>query len=98
VVVAIIALLTSILLPALQEAKDRARLDVCMSNMRQLAIGFQAYAAENRGMLPGSTWDFVTDNPNDPTYENSRPLCWLGSLDGDGDREHIKISRPGART
>jgi len=84
VVVAIIALLISILLPALKNAKDQARLDICMSNMRQLAIGFQSYAAENRGMLPGSTWDYVTTNPRNPWYTNSEPLCWLGTLDGRG--------------
>jgi prepilin-type N-terminal cleavage/methylation domain-containing protein len=92
VVVAIIALLISILLPALQNAKAQAHLDICMSNMRQLAIGFQSYATEWRGMLPGSTWDFATDNPHNPTYDNSEPLCWLGSLDGSGDREHMPFS------
>ncbi len=82
VVVAIIALLISILLPSLAGARSQARNDVCISNMRQVATGFLLYGSDNRGELPGSTWDFLTSNPGDPQYFNSSPLCWLGSLNG----------------
>ncbi len=53
VVVAIIALLISILLPSLNRARAQARSVACQSNMRQLAIAFLTYAAENKGALPG---------------------------------------------
>lgn len=84
VVVAIIAILISILLPALNDAKRQARTDVCMSNQRQLAIGFLTYASEWSDCLPGGTWDYIGPDTG-VTYTNSTPLCWLGSLDGMGD-------------
>jgi prepilin-type processing-associated H-X9-DG protein len=52
VVIGIIALLISILLPSLNGARFRAQQIKCLSNIRQLAIAVQAYAADNRGMLP----------------------------------------------
>src|ERR1051326_6403542 len=84
VVVAIIALLISILLPSLANARNQARIVVCESNERQLAMGFLYYAHENRDCLPGSTWDYIGPR-NGPSYANSTPLCWLGSLDGTGN-------------
>ncbi len=43
VVISIIALLISILLPALSNARDSARKAVCQSNLRQQAVGTVAY-------------------------------------------------------
>ena len=52
VVIAIIALLISILLPSLARARDAGRLAVCLSNLRQLGLGFAVYAEDNRNRLP----------------------------------------------
>ncbi len=46
VVISIIALLIGILLPALQGARSAARQTLCLSNKRQLAIGFVTYASD----------------------------------------------------
>lgn len=51
VVVAIIALLVSILLPSLAEARRRARASVCLSNTRQLGVATQMYAGTYKGYL-----------------------------------------------
>ncbi|GJM18381.1 MAG: hypothetical protein DHS20C14_05940 [Phycisphaeraceae bacterium] len=48
VVVAIIALLIGILLPALGAARETARTAVCMSNQRQLGVAWQSYANDER--------------------------------------------------
>ena len=50
VVISIIAVLLSILMPALQEAKKRARRIFCSNNLHQMAIALNTYAAANDGM------------------------------------------------
>jgi type II secretory pathway pseudopilin PulG len=52
VVIGIIALLISILLPALGKARESAQLVRCMANLRSLAQATQIYATENRGWFP----------------------------------------------
>jgi prepilin-type N-terminal cleavage/methylation domain-containing protein/prepilin-type processing-associated H-X9-DG protein len=48
VVIAIIAILAALLLPALKGAKEQSMGIKCMSNMRQMALGWRMYAQENR--------------------------------------------------
>lgn len=52
VVIGIIALLISILLPALSKARAAAQMLSCSSNLRQIGMGFMAYAQDNRGVWP----------------------------------------------
>ncbi len=51
VVAAIIALLISILLPALSRARQQSRATVCLSNLRQLGMAVNMYAQSNKGIL-----------------------------------------------
>lgn len=51
VVISIIALLLSILMPALNRAKSAAREIMCMSNIKQWGLGFQMYANDHKGFL-----------------------------------------------
>ena len=52
VVIGIIALLMSILLPALSKARKQANATRCLSNLRQVALGFVFYANDYKGALP----------------------------------------------
>ena len=52
VVIGIIAILISLLLPALHKAREAAFRAKCLSNMRQIGMGFNMYANENGGRLP----------------------------------------------
>jgi len=52
VVIGIIALLMSILLPALNKARENARQVKCANNMRQIWMACVMYANENKDMLP----------------------------------------------
>jgi len=56
VVVAIIALLIGILIPSLGKARDRAKIAVCASNLRQFSTAFSVYEQQYDGyMLPYRT-------------------------------------------
>lgn len=55
VVVAIIALLVSILLPSMRAARENARYTVCMSNLRQMGMVNRLYLQDNRDYFPDAT-------------------------------------------
>jgi prepilin-type N-terminal cleavage/methylation domain-containing protein len=60
VVISIIAVLASILLPAIGMVRTSAKTVACGSNIRQMAIAMQVYAADNEGLMPVTrftNWD-----------------------------------------
>jgi prepilin-type N-terminal cleavage/methylation domain-containing protein/prepilin-type processing-associated H-X9-DG protein len=57
VVIAVIALLISILLPALRSARETAKMMLCLSNQKQLSLAFTLYASEYKDGLVGSYTD-----------------------------------------
>jgi prepilin-type N-terminal cleavage/methylation domain-containing protein/prepilin-type processing-associated H-X9-DG protein len=52
VVIGIIGILISILLPALNKAREQARTVECLSNLRQLGQGMMMYLNEGKGRMP----------------------------------------------
>jgi prepilin-type N-terminal cleavage/methylation domain-containing protein len=86
VVIGIITLLISILLPVLSRVRRAALEVVCQSNLRQLGIGVQMYANQNRGALPqkgpdGS--DKVTNNFGPPSKDVTGyddPGIWFNAI------------------
>lgn len=55
-VIGIIALLISILLPAIGKARNASRMSVCMSNMRQLAVASFTYGADSKDRVAALNW------------------------------------------
>lgn len=72
VVISIIALLASMLLPAISMVRKLSRATVCMSGMRQMGLAFAGYAGEWEGMYPGK---YATNNYGDTPYRS-----WFGGL------------------
>jgi len=52
VVMAIVALLAAVLLPAMARAKDKSRTTQCTNNLRQWGLAFRMYADDNGDCLP----------------------------------------------
>ncbi len=72
VVIAIIAILAAILLPVLSRAKEKGQRVHCINNQRQLTLGWQLYADEDRGILASNDVDFRSANVAEAT-----PQSWV---------------------
>ena len=72
VVIAIIAILAAMLMPALQQARERGRTASCQSNLKQLGISMSIYAQDNNGFAM----------PVQGYYRNYSGLqCWTQMLE-----------------
>ena len=56
VVVAIIAILAALLLPALQRAKEEGKRALCLSHMHQIHTSLIMYSDDNNGWFPMMYW------------------------------------------
>ena len=82
VVVAIIALLVAILVPSLQEARERAKQVVCSSNLRQITLAVHIYTTSNAGdYLPA----YALDGSDAPKSDPSIAIHWTNSMLGGND-------------
>ena len=71
VVISIIAVLLSILMPALKKAKDKARSVICRSNLKQWALPFGMYAQDNNDK-------FMRGWEDGPYPDGSGGMTWMG--------------------
>jgi prepilin-type N-terminal cleavage/methylation domain-containing protein/prepilin-type processing-associated H-X9-DG protein len=56
VVIAIIGILAAMLLPALNKAREKGRMAVCISNLRQISVGIRLYTDDNEGYMPTASY------------------------------------------
>ena len=80
IVVAIVAILAAMLLPALDKGKRRAQGVYCMNNHRQLCLAWRMYADDNRDVLV-----YASQNPTTPWLDK---YSWcLGTMDFDPNNQ-----------
>jgi prepilin-type N-terminal cleavage/methylation domain-containing protein/prepilin-type processing-associated H-X9-DG protein len=60
IVIAIIAILAAMLLPALNKARDKAKSIKCVNNLKQIGMGTTLYADDNKGYYP-PRWEKDSD-------------------------------------
>jgi prepilin-type N-terminal cleavage/methylation domain-containing protein len=74
VVIGIIALLISILLPALNRAREQANLVYCQSNLRSMGEALAIYTSENHGYMPWGNID--QESWMNPASAASKDFQW----------------------
>jgi prepilin-type N-terminal cleavage/methylation domain-containing protein/prepilin-type processing-associated H-X9-DG protein len=85
VVIGIIALLISILLPALNRARASANNVKCLSNLRSIGQAVMIYVNQNKGSLPYGRWDGKNGKPdgnNEFPFPPTETSDWMTLLIG----------------
>jgi len=92
VTISIIALLISLLLPAITQARDAAKTVACLTQLRQIGIADFSYAADNEGVLATLAGDFVNDEDGDLILDWRPGHAWIKRSDTPGARPEGLIS------
>lgn len=96
VVISIVAVLMSLLLPAIQNARATARRAQCLNRLRQVGIALHAFAAKDPAhrFPPYGTWGDHKDNsglwqPTGPSAHGAQLKSWVVDILGELDRQDI---------
>jgi prepilin-type N-terminal cleavage/methylation domain-containing protein/prepilin-type processing-associated H-X9-DG protein len=79
VVISIIAILASMLLPAISLVRDLATSSRCAANLRQMQLANTAYANENNGQYVASVWMNSSGSPGNNWFRN---IAYIECLEG----------------
>jgi prepilin-type N-terminal cleavage/methylation domain-containing protein/prepilin-type processing-associated H-X9-DG protein len=79
VVISIIALLTALILPAVQAAREAARRAQCQNNLRQLGIAASQHESAH-GFFPSNGWGYLWMGDPDRGMGRAQPGGWIWTL------------------
>ena len=90
IVIAIIAVLASIIMPKMTQARQRSQLAACKDNLRLLGVALEMYAHDNNNLYPIAdggqkikttfilyTGGYITTIVKCPVYNTIDPAYWL---------------------
>lgn len=78
-VIAIIGVLAAILIPVISKARSSARSAECLSNLRQVYIGYMTYVNDNRGRIPRAHYNDGNGNKDWMTIYSDSVITELQS-------------------
>src|SRR5208337_2655830 len=74
VVLATLAMLAALLLPALAGTHPNSQAFQCLHNQRQIVLALQMYASDNSDVLPPNDW--YSGNGHPVAYMKGLPFSW----------------------
>ncbi|WP_397570676.1 DUF1559 domain-containing protein [Schlesneria sp. T3-172] len=81
VVISIIAVLASLIAPAVQSARRAARKVECLNNIRQVGMAFISFSTSGNGNFPALADNLATESNNGFIYGVGWPVALLPALD-----------------
>ena len=85
VVIAIIAILAAILFPVFAKAREKARQISCLSNMKQLSLGFIQYTSDSDGVMPNASDGQAGNAVLPPGSPGPGWMYYTGFMNGTGN-------------
>ncbi len=94
VVISIIAVLASLIAPAVQSARRAARKLECLNNIRQVGVAMQSFASANNGQLPSLVGNMTFSNSASTTLslQAGWPIQIMPAMDGSAVVKNLKAN------